>query len=92
MLRNGYGRQVHSTIAPLSVTDAPQLGTSTLEGVFIRAPRVTSVGPTVTVLAYRDDDPVLLRQGNILAATFHPELSPASPVIDLFVALCGGGS
>ncbi|MCX7896006.1 MAG: pyridoxal 5'-phosphate synthase glutaminase subunit PdxT, partial [Thermoanaerobaculum sp.] len=55
-----------------------------LEGVFIRAPRVVRVGEGVKVLATRGEDPVLVRQGAILAATFHPELSPASPVVALF--------
>jgi 5'-phosphate synthase pdxT subunit len=44
--------------------------------VFIRAPRILRVGPGVEVLARRGDDPVLVRQGSILAACFHPELAP----------------
>jgi pyridoxal 5'-phosphate synthase pdxT subunit len=84
--RNGYGRQVDSTVVPLTVTAPEDLGSATLEGVFIRAPRVTSVGDAVRVLARRDADPVLVRQGAVLGATFHPELSGASPVIDLFLA------
>ena len=85
--RNAYGRQLDSAVVPLAVRDADGLGTDTLEGVFIRAPRVTAVGAGVAVLATRGDDPVLLRQGSILAATFHPELTPGSPVVDLFVRL-----
>jgi 5'-phosphate synthase pdxT subunit len=87
VLRNAYGRQVASTVALLQVTDAQQLGTSQLEGVFIRAPRVLQVGEGVQVLARRGEDPVLLRQDSILAATFHPELSAASPVLQLFARL-----
>jgi len=45
-----------------------------MEAVFIRAPRIERVGPTVEVLARRDQDPVLVRSGGLLAATFHPEL------------------
>ncbi|MCS7182714.1 MAG: pyridoxal 5'-phosphate synthase glutaminase subunit PdxT [Thermoanaerobaculum sp.] len=80
--RNAYGRQLASTVAQLQVTD--ELPTPSLEGVFIRAPRVVRVGEGVKVLATRGEDPVLVRQGAILAATFHPELSPASPVVALF--------
>lgn len=69
--RNAYGRQIDSSIltAPTSLPGGP------LEMVFIRAPRVLQVGEGVEVLARRDGDPVLIRQGHILAATFHPELS-----------------
>jgi 5'-phosphate synthase pdxT subunit len=59
--------------------------------VFIRAPRVVETGAAVRVIARRGADPVLLRQGNVLAATFHPELSEGSPVISLFTRLVGGG-
>lgn len=88
--RNAYGRQRESTVVPLQVEDAAALGSSTLEGVFIRAPRIVAHAPTVTVLARRGADPVLVRQGQILAATFHPELSANSPVVDRFLSLCGG--
>jgi 5'-phosphate synthase pdxT subunit len=55
--------------------------------VFIRAPRVTEVGEGVRVLAKRGGDPVLLQQEKVLAATFHPELTDGSPVVDLFVRI-----
>jgi 5'-phosphate synthase pdxT subunit len=83
--RNAYGRQIESAVVELSVTDSQQLGAEAIEGVFIRAPRVAAVGASVQVLARRGGDPVLLRQDRLLAATFHPELSQGSPVIDLFV-------
>jgi 5'-phosphate synthase pdxT subunit len=83
--RNAYGRQLESAVAPVAVCEPEIVGAREMEGVFIRAPRVTQVGGEVDVLGRRGDDPVLLRQGSLLAATFHPELSPASPVIDLFV-------
>lgn len=69
--RNAYGRQIDSEIliAPTSLPGAP------LEMVFIRAPRLSEVGNGVDVLATREGSPVLVRQQNILAATFHPELS-----------------
>lgn len=83
--RNAYGRQIDSAVVALEVCEPEELGAEQLEGVFIRAPRVRGLGRDVRVLARRGDDPVLLRQGSLLAATFHPELSPGSPVIDMFV-------
>ncbi len=88
--RNAYGRQIDSTVVPLQVVDRDALG-DTLEGVFIRAPRITEVGAKVAVLARRGGDPVLLRQGRIVAATFHPELSEGSPVLDLFTRMVRSG-
>jgi len=90
--RNAYGRQIDSAVVDLSVCDPQDLGSGALEGVFIRAPRVAAVGASVEVLARRGEDPVLLRQGRLLAATFHPELSPESPVTDLFVRTVRNGS
>ncbi len=72
--RNAYGRQIDSQI----VTEETSLPGGPLEMVFIRAPRLTDVGSGVDVLASRDGFPVLVRQNNILAATFHPELSHAN--------------
>lgn len=69
--RNAYGRQADSFIGEV---DAPVFGSS-LPAVFIRAPRITSVGPGVEVLASRAGEPVLVRQGSVVAATFHPELT-----------------
>lgn len=89
--RNAYGRQLASTVATLEVTAPEELPSLTLEGVFIRAPRLVQVGAGVKVLAKRGNDPVLVRQQNILAATFHPELSPKNPVVDLFVELVRRG-
>jgi 5'-phosphate synthase pdxT subunit len=79
--RNAYGRQIDSTIL-LAETS---LGGSPLEMVFIRAPRITEVGPDVEVLAEREGSPALVKQGNILAATFHPELSSDRRVHKAFV-------
>jgi 5'-phosphate synthase pdxT subunit len=69
--RNAYGRQADSFIASV---DAPALG-EPLQAVFIRAPRIRRVGPGVEVLATHGGEPVLVRQGNVAAATFHPELT-----------------
>jgi 5'-phosphate synthase pdxT subunit len=79
--RNAYGRQIDSTI--LTVETA--LHGPPLEMVFIRAPRIVEAGADVQVLARRDDFPVLVRQGSIMAATFHPELSSDRRVHRLFV-------
>jgi 5'-phosphate synthase pdxT subunit len=74
--RNGYGRQVNSFETDLEVRGiGPGGATATFPAVFIRAPRITRVGAEVDVLASVGDDPVLVRQGSILAAAFHPELS-----------------
>lgn len=79
--RNAYGRQVASFEAML---DAPRLGGS-LPGVFIRAPRLQAVGPCVEVLARHGTEPVLVRQGSILCATFHPELTDDTRVHRVFI-------
>ena len=79
--RNAYGRQVDSVI----VTAETELAGGPLEMVFIRSPRISQIGPGVEVLAARDGFPVLVRQGRILAATFHPELSHDRRVHRLFV-------
>jgi 5'-phosphate synthase pdxT subunit len=55
--------------------------------VFIRAPRITRTGPNVETLATRDGFPVLVREGHLLAATFHPELSADTRVHQLFLDL-----
>lgn len=82
--RNAYGRQVHSRVASIEVCE--ELGRpETLEGVLIRAPKITRVGPDVTVLGRLDDDPALVRQNGIIAATFHPELTDDHRVHRLLV-------
>jgi len=72
-VRNAYGTQVDSFASALDA-DASE-GLAGLRAVFIRAPRLTALGPQVEVLARVDGDPVLVRQGHVLAATFHPELT-----------------
>lgn len=86
--RNAYGRQVYSSVTEVEVADEIG-GGSTMEGVFIRAPRITRVGDTVEVLGRRGPDPVLVRQGHVLAATFHPELTSDGRVHTLFCAIGG---
>ena len=79
--RNAYGRQVHSFEADLDLAG----GGEPLRGVFIRAPRVQQAGEDVEVLAELDGEPVLLRQGRFLVATFHPELTDDTRVHELFL-------
>ena len=81
--RNAYGRQIDSSIhtADTSLPGGP------LEMVYIRAPRIVATGDGVDVLARRDGFPVLVQQGHILAATFHPELSSDRRVHQHFVSL-----
>jgi pyridoxal 5'-phosphate synthase pdxT subunit len=79
--RNAYGRQIDSTILTLPT----ELPGGPLEMVFIRAPRITRVGPEVEVLARRDGFPTLARQGNLLVATFHPEMTSDTRVQKLFL-------
>lgn len=76
--RNGWGRQIHSFHEELDWA-LPALeggaGPATLKAIFIRAPRVTRVGPGVEVLARLGEEPVALRQGRLVALAFHPELT-----------------
>lgn len=81
--RNAYGRQVDSSIREVSTS----LPGGPLEAVFIRAPRFGRVGKGVEVLARDGDTPIMLRQGNVIAATFHPELSPDTRVHKFFLDL-----
>ena len=81
--RNAYGRQIDSSI----LTAPTQLPGGPLEMVFIRAPRITQTGPGVETLATRDGSPVLVREGHLLAATFHPELSQDPRIHELFLDL-----
>jgi 5'-phosphate synthase pdxT subunit len=85
--RNAYGRQVASFEAdlPLVGEDEP------LRGIFIRAPRVRDAGPEVEVLAELDGEPVLVRQGRFLVASFHPELTADTRVHQLFLQLVQEG-
>lgn len=84
--RNAYGAQRDSAILTLETS----LPGGPLETVFIRAPRIVSVGPEVEVLAEREGFPVLVRQGKTMAATFHPELSADRRVHGYFVDLVSG--
>lgn len=71
--RNGYGRQSQSFISKIRLINDEH--DSEMTSTFIRAPRVTRVGAGVEVLGTLGDDPVLCRQGSVLACAFHPELA-----------------
>ena len=81
--RNAWGRQVHSFEADLDVEgeDAP------LRGVFIRAPWISNAGPDVEILAEHEGHPVLARDGRVLVAAFHPELTDDTRVHARFLEL-----
>jgi 5'-phosphate synthase pdxT subunit len=97
--RNAYGRQIDSSIREgkfvedlnrdLSEPNAP--GGLPLEMVFIRAPKILRVGGGVKVLATEGSDPVAVRQGKAMAATFHPELSADPRVHQAFLDLVHNG-
>jgi len=86
--RNAYGRQLESSIR----FGKTRLGEEPLEMVFIRAPKLERLGTGVEVLATDGDDPVLVRQGRILASTFHPELSADTRVHAAFLDLVRNGA
>ena len=93
--RNAYGRQLDSSIREgrfiegLSSTGKP--GESPIEMVFIRAPKIERIGPGVEVIATEGADPVAVRQGKAMAATFHPELSADTRVHRAFLDLVSNG-
>lgn len=82
--RNAYGRQVDSFEATGTFRGEP------FPMVFIRAPRITSAGKSVETLGSRNGEPVIVRQKNILAATFHPELSGDPAVHRFFLEMVRG--
>jgi len=87
--RNAYGRQIDSSIREGRLVS--ESGESPLEMVFIRAPKIEHVGQGVEILATEGEDktPVAVRQGRVMAATFHPELSDDPRIHQTFLDLCG---
>jgi 5'-phosphate synthase pdxT subunit len=79
--RNAYGRQIDSSIRQGMFSGSP------VEMVFIRAPKFERLGPDVEVIATEGEDPVAVRQGKIMAATFHPELSQDTRLHQAFLDL-----
>jgi 5'-phosphate synthase pdxT subunit len=88
VLRNGYGRQVHSDV----VSGPSTLKKEPLEMVFIRGPVIERVGPNVEVLAEYAGKPALVRKGRVMACAFHPELTEDSTVHRHFLELVRQGA
>ena len=88
LLRNGYGRQVHSDV----VSGPSSLRKEPLEMVFIRGPVIERVGPNVEVLAEYAGKPALVQKGHILASAFHPELTSDTTVHRHFLDLVALGT
>jgi 5'-phosphate synthase pdxT subunit len=82
--RNGYGRQVHSFEEKIEADLAGQK--ASLTATFIRAPRVTRLGSGIETLATWKNDPVLIQQGRLLAASFHAELDTDTRLLEYFLA------
>lgn len=86
VVRNAFGRQVHSTVTTIEVDD--ELGEpASMEAVLIRAPRITRLGNDVRTLGRCGSDAVLVRHGNVVGATFHPELTADCRVHRMFCEL-----
>jgi len=89
--RNAYGRQVDSSIREGQFVQE-KLSQSPIEMVFIRAPKIERLGPGVEVIATEGNDPVAVRQGKVMAATFHPELSDDTRVHRAFLDMVRNGN
>jgi 5'-phosphate synthase pdxT subunit len=87
VLRNGYGRQLASEVR----FGATKLKAEPLEMVFIRAPVIERIGAGVEALAELEGKPVMVRQGRVLAATFHPELTDDTTVHEYFLTMIQNG-
>ena len=87
--RNAFGRQVDSAEVPLAI---PALGERPFPAIFIRAPWIERTGPHVEVLARRDDHGVMVREGNVLGTSFHPELAGDARVHAYFLAIVAAGA
>lgn len=81
--RNAYGRQVNSFIDPVRVDFGA--GAFDFEGIFIRAPKIVALGAGVRPLAWHGEDVVMAEQGNVLVATFHPELTEDARIHEYFL-------
>ncbi len=82
--RNAYGRQLESFETELDVS---VISGGTFPGIFIRAPKIVSAGSGVDILAELDSVPVLVRRSNMLAASFHPELSGDRRIHEFFASM-----
>jgi 5'-phosphate synthase pdxT subunit len=89
--RNAYGRQVDSSIREGQLVQ-DKVSQSPIEMVFIRAPKIERLGPGVEVIATEGNDPVAVRQGKVIATTFHPELSDDTRVHRAFLDMVRNGN
>lgn len=83
IIRNAYGRQIDSFIAQVDATFLQ--GSERFKAVFIRAPKIRSVGPEVEVLMELDGSPIMVQSNNVLALTFHPELTDDARIHSYFL-------
>ena len=81
--RNAYGRQIDSFIDDIQILTNGQM--NSMEGIFIRAPKIKRIGENVTPLAWHNDDIILAEEGNVLVGTFHPELTDDLRVHEYFL-------
>ena len=86
VMRNGYGRQIDSFTAPLSL-ERLDGSPDPFPAVFIRAPRIMAIGPDAEVVASYDDEPVIIRQGRLMGIAFHPELTDDLRIHEAFLDL-----
>jgi len=89
VIRNGYGRQIDSFTASLDIGSVDG-SVEPYPAVFIRAPRISSIGGEVEVLAYHGDEPVIIRQGRLLGIAFHPELTDDLRIHQAFLDMAEG--
>jgi 5'-phosphate synthase pdxT subunit len=87
IVRNAYGRQNESFVSPLKPS-SDWMDLESIEGVFIRAPKIKRTGSQVKTLFTFEGEPVMVQEGNKLASTFHPELSESNKLHQYFVKLC----
>jgi len=90
ILRNGYGRQIDSFTAPVSLADLDG-SSKDFAAVFIRAPRIETVGPAAQTVVLHDGEPVAVKQRNLLGMTFHPELTADLRIHRAFLDMVDAG-
>jgi len=88
VLRNAYGRQRESFESVVSIKYAGI--EKEIPGIFIRAPKIVKTGKGVEILGFHGEDPVLVKEGNIMGATFHPELTEDTTIHTIFLNLVKG--
>jgi pyridoxal 5'-phosphate synthase pdxT subunit len=89
--RNAYGRQLDSFICELKDIDIQNLKTKKLDACFIRAPRITRVGDSVEILARYENEPVLVKEKNMMVSSFHPELTGDRNIYKFFLRMVENG-